>query len=74
MCVIVLSRELLGRLLNSIADDSCVGSKRERSQPGLMVAKCISKLGVKPEEIVDATSKLPLLHVYGPARLITSQV
>lgn len=39
-----------------------------------MMAKCIRQLHVKPEEMADPVSNLPLLHVYGPIRMVTKQL
>lgn len=54
----VLSRALLGRLLAATAaGGACHGTPRERSQPGLLLAKCIqTTLGVAPVELDDAAA------------------
>jgi hypothetical protein len=50
----VLSRSLLGKLLAAVRSGACKGSKRERTQPGLLVAKCLRDvLGAQPTELDD---------------------
>lgn len=72
-----MSSSLLRRLLealDSASVGSCRGSKRERSQPGLLLAKCILSLGVSPVDASDPNGGAALFHVYGPVRLVTRRV
>ena len=73
----VLSRKLLGRLLVGLSQGGKCGggTKRERSQPGLLLAKCLRNvLGAVPTELDDTLSAhAPRVHVYGPARLVSGQ-
>jgi len=38
-----------------------------------MLAKCLRQM-VDPIELADSTSHAPMLHVYGPVRLVSGQV
>lgn len=65
-------------LSEAVASNSCKGVvARDRSQPGLLVAKCFrDPLNVIPDEIVEDVGgkKLSRVHVYGPARMVSGQV
>lgn len=70
----VMSRTLVVDLIRSLEEGkspSCTGSKRERSQPGLLLAKCIRSLGAVPRDSSDAGGSR--FNVYGPARLVTGR-
>ena len=59
----LLSRSLLGKFLAAVTNGSCKGSRRERQQPGLLVAKCLRDvLGVTPLELGErAMREIPSL-------------
>jgi len=68
---VIFSHALLVELLLRLAsDERCVGSVRERAQPGLLVAKCTRAIGVVPRDSVDWTNA-SRFNVYGPVRLVT---
>eukprot|EP00620_Florenciella_sp_RCC1587_P007779 CAMPEP_0182595254 /NCGR_PEP_ID=MMETSP1324-20130603/81864_1 /TAXON_ID=236786 /ORGANISM="Florenciella sp., Strain RCC1587" /LENGTH=69 /DNA_ID=CAMNT_0024812843 /DNA_START=50 /DNA_END=259 /DNA_ORIENTATION=- len=69
-----MSRALVVDLIQNLDEGrspGCTGSKRERSQPGLLLAKCIRSLGAVPRDSSDAGGSR--FNVYGPARLVTGR-